>query len=541
VSTEDFDDDCARCGGHLPHFDTFGRRTCPFCGAASVAAPVPAPASNPDEAFYDVGGDEGVTSTGRGRSPVGCVALVIVVAMVGIVVVPVIMGILSLVGDGGGNPSGTAPPTPDVSGELALVLPGEPAAAADVIAVTSAYDTGVDAVVYRVGRLSTGTPQPRWLGPALVDSTYQVLLANDQTSVFYGDGAAVVALDLATGEQRWRHEVSDEITTTCGDGCLQVVGDQVIAISSDGVVVALDATTGSEVWQRRFVDLRGMAHLVGDRLVVIDRADADYEAIVLSPSDGSEVTRFQPVCASADGFGISTDLDPGDPVVPLADGSVVFGFGVRPVCWDRWNVGAGERRWQTVLDDASFARRPDVVHDEATLVAQGSGGGLLVIDLEQGASRTIDAGPDVTLLPAALGPDLILAYAQSTRGSRPWTLRGFDPATLDLRFERDLAGAEPAGLGPTSIMSAGAAAVAVEISGDAVLLVSLDGDTSTLTTITLAAADGSVRSTASAVASSDSFISSFSPQVWRTTRLVALVNGRLVEIDAITGAIAGDG
>ncbi|MGE5183199.1 MAG: PQQ-binding-like beta-propeller repeat protein, partial [Acidobacteriota bacterium] len=61
-----------------------------------------------------------------------------------------------------------------------------------------------------------------------------------------GDGGAggVVALDLATGHQRWRAPTPVPLR-----GSVAVIGSTVIAAQIDGAVVALDAATGARRWR----------------------------------------------------------------------------------------------------------------------------------------------------------------------------------------------------------------------------------------------------------------------------------------------------
>jgi len=475
----------------------------------------------------------------------GCIGGVILLAIVAAIIVPVAAGIFSAVDsiDTSFGTDSSSSSDFDISGEDAVVLPGEPAAPADVVALTSIYDSDSSAVVYRVARLTVGDDEPRWFGPPLDEGTYQVLLAHDATSIYYGDGAAVVAVDLASGAQRWRTPVSDVVSWTCGARCLQTVAGKVLVTTSDGVLVALDAASGAESWQRRMVDSRGSAMVVGERVLVIDGTGAEHDVIVLSPADGAEISRFRPVCLPPDSFGSSRDVDPDGPVIALGDGTAVLGYGTWPGCWERWDLGTGSRIWQAMFEDTSFSTDLIEVHDDATLVTQDSNGGLIVVDLGNGQARVVPGVADQSLVPAAVRSDLILAWAESTRGSRPWTLQAFDPGSLAVRFDHDLGGAAPALPGPsaTLVITSGESRVAAGLGGSTVDLVTFTGETSIFSSTTLDASTGTAGPSVDAEVQTDDIIASFIPLRWRGPRLVALVNEGIVEVDASTGTVTGHG
>ena len=67
------------------------------------------------------------------------------------------------------------------------------------------------------------------------------------SQIVLGDGHEIVALDLATGEEKWRHAgVPDTLTNYAPVQS----GATVLAAPGDGRLYALDANTGGLIWQR---------------------------------------------------------------------------------------------------------------------------------------------------------------------------------------------------------------------------------------------------------------------------------------------------
>jgi outer membrane protein assembly factor BamB len=108
--------------------------------------------------------------------------------------------------------------------------------------------------------------EPRRLGVDV--STPAVVGDRGYAAVDRGDGSgAVVAIDLATGETRWRDEVGfAAFGPVVGDDTLVVAGDR--DDGRAGVVRAYDAETGETLWTRGTEHRPGGVALVGGRVVV---------------------------------------------------------------------------------------------------------------------------------------------------------------------------------------------------------------------------------------------------------------------------------
>src|SRR3954468_14781380 len=95
----------------------------------------------------------------------------------------------------------------------------------------------------------------------------------------------VWALDAASGEVFWRYRyaVPLDVPLCCGNvnrGAAVAQG-KVFFVTANGHLVALDATTGREVWDATFVDVRAgesatLAPLVVKNLVIVGSSGGEY-------------------------------------------------------------------------------------------------------------------------------------------------------------------------------------------------------------------------------------------------------------------------
>ena len=140
-----------------------------------------------------------------------------------------------------------------------------------------------------------------WASPVLANNT--VSLSGNDDSVY--------ALDPATGEQRWAHDLGATTGRTPA-----YADDTVYAGTEDGQLVALDAETGDERW--RFQGDTGLAlsTVIDGNTVYQSIRDSETNALyALDVSDGTEKWRFQ--TASDAAVGIPTVH--GDQVYTAAD------------------------------------------------------------------------------------------------------------------------------------------------------------------------------------------------------------------------------
>lgn len=544
------DDECDNCGAMLPPADAAGLRTCLYCGHTTDITPPevePEPALEPtvvatsvvvtgadlDEALGRAGRGAKV---GKGCALWGILAFVLLMFLVPIGAVMLAEDAFDGIGDLGdlGGEDGI---DLDVSGEDALLLPSEPTEPLDVVALTYHYDRDLEESVHEVARFD-GDDQPMWRGPRLSESQYQVPLLSDGTRLFTVDDDEVQALSLADGTEQWRGSLTDELTWTC-EHCFSLVGDRLLATSSDGVLQAYDTATGKQAWSRRFDDVRAPTHVVGDRVLVIDGTGGDHRGIVLSPADGSELGTVEGSCRRPDGSGSSSDLDPDAQVLPMADGTVLLGYGTWPGCWERRDLATGQVLWQAVLDEVSFSWDLVTVHDQATLVMQDNDEGLLVVDLATGAVRRRPPETDTQLFPLAITSTAHVALSQSTRGSQPWSVVALDPATGAQRWSWSLGERTPAvgTFGASTIVSSNEQQVAIHADDGGVDLVTVDGETGDLTVERIDMATGSAGPERLVDQPEVSGSLRFVPLGWRGRQAALLVGDGIVALDLDTATV----
>ena len=90
----------------------------------------------------------------------------------------------------------------------------------------------------------------------------------------HDDTGAVVALDAATGAERWRAEVAFGTISSP-----VVAGDTVLIGGMDGAVYAFDAATGELLWTHALGGAIGASPAVADGVVYVPTADGTLVAL----------------------------------------------------------------------------------------------------------------------------------------------------------------------------------------------------------------------------------------------------------------------
>jgi 3',5'-cyclic AMP phosphodiesterase CpdA len=220
----------------------------------------------------------------------------------------------------------------------------------------------------------------------------------------------LVALDAATGAQRWRHgEPSAVVHSPI------VAGDAVVAVSVTGALVALDAATGTERWRAQLGDpgvrwCFGAPAVVGDSVV----AGGSGHVACLSVADGTE-------------HWARTDLAPDDwPTAwgsPVAAGAtVVVAFANERVHLCALDAATGETRWSTRGHELTAPCSSPIVAGDR-VVATTVNGWLTAWSLSGGERlwSAALAGPWPVATPA------LDAAGEPHLGRRPRRCRRLDP------------------------------------------------------------------------------------------------------------------
>ncbi|MDQ3897726.1 MAG: PQQ-like beta-propeller repeat protein, partial [Actinomycetota bacterium] len=131
-------------------------------------------------------------------------------------------------------------------------------------------------IVYGVGglvRLDGGTGRPRWSFPGV--TTYGPMAVGTGVVVLTAvtdRGSDLLAVDLVTGQERWRRPLVPSLLV--GPAAR---GDTVVAVGATGQVVALDAATGHQLWTSTLRTAPGGTPVIlGDR-VVLSEAGRDED------------------------------------------------------------------------------------------------------------------------------------------------------------------------------------------------------------------------------------------------------------------------
>jgi alcohol dehydrogenase (cytochrome c) len=139
--------------------------------------------------------------------------------------------------------------------------------------------------------LALGDPPSFQTNPIVVDGMMYV------TTV-----TATIAMDAGTCAERWRHErIPRQWSPWRNNRGVAVKDGLVVRGTNDGILIALDARSGREVWQRRVANLsRGetitMPPLIYDDLIILGPAGGEYVIAgwvgAFRLRDGKQVWRF---------------------------------------------------------------------------------------------------------------------------------------------------------------------------------------------------------------------------------------------------------
>lgn len=246
----------------------------------------------------------------------------------------------------------------------------------------------------------------------------------------------LVALDSDDGSALWR-------TTVEAATPPWIVGDRVVVPGEDGALVALDLATGEEAWSlddpANTSTAAPTVRELGDDAVLVSRSRADggVELVPVALEDGVEGPAFVPACDDGTG-GEERAFDASDVRrVPGTTDAVVV-FGQLPQCVQRWDTTTGEPRWTAItvpLTDDFGDRAPSprsLVLDEDHLAFDGADG-TVVVDLDAGTHRVLPGSGEA---PVLVGDGSVVTVAVDDDGAHPeldgWALDGTVPRWEDV-------------------------------------------------------------------------------------------------------------
>ncbi len=236
-------------------------------------------------------------------------------------------------------------------------------------------------------------------------------VVNDNRVYTISAEAEVRAFDLKDGSRIWSRDLTpkDYDERQFGGG-VAAVGDRLYVTTGFGSVAALDAATGTVIWQKELKSvLRSAPAVAGDRVFVeTDQA----QTIVLATTDGSQLWTHSGITEP------STLLGTGTPVVTADVAYIPYGSGelyaVRVqngrTLWQQ--SLSGTRRQGSTLESISDIKGSPAI-DSKTAYAVGNGGRMVAVDQRTGnLAWELDLGGVDT--PVIVGDTIAALETQNT-------------------------------------------------------------------------------------------------------------------------------
>jgi outer membrane protein assembly factor BamB len=233
------------------------------------------------------------------------------------------------------------------------------------------FDAHVDAVDLRTG-------EPAWTAPVQLEDVVRVPVASDDTTAYVGDlSGTVTAIELSSGEVRWTADMGTSIA-----GAISLDGDRAYVATvgeqqMPGVVVALDASTGDEVWRSPEDAVLGnlvSAPVVADgRIFVLEPGFV----VALTATDGglswrTEIVNPQTTPFSPQGIGSLAPVAAVGRVFVVDVSGRVYGLDAK----------SGAELWDHALNDPSQLSPPVLTPDHVLVPADA--GFLYAVDRRSG-------------------------------------------------------------------------------------------------------------------------------------------------------------
>jgi outer membrane protein assembly factor BamB len=321
------------------------------------------------------------------------------------------------------GPSAQPAIAPGADGPIVVFTEGfgdqGPSATVSPAASPSPSDEGGDGFDSHVDAVDLATGEPVWDLPVQLEDVVRTPVAVDGNAAYVGDvGGHVTAVELSSGDVRWTVELGSSIA-----GAITLEGEHAYVATlgeqrTPGAVVALDTSTGDEVW--RSGEDAVLGNLVSAPILVDERIFALEPGFVvaLDAADGHLRWRTEVVNPRRTPF----DAQGLAPV--SADGQVfVVDVTGRVYALD---AETGAELWDHALNDASQLS-PPVLTEDHVLVSTSSGmlyavdrrTGHLVFRVDSRGSLLrglADAG-DVLVAVTGIGDARIVAFGEDPDAS----------------------------------------------------------------------------------------------------------------------------
>ncbi|MCJ7724231.1 MAG: PQQ-binding-like beta-propeller repeat protein [Anaerolineales bacterium] len=434
--------DCPSCGAPLKmprEYDRYFK--CEFCGSTledqtpahereTGQVPKLIVYSTPSIAPTTISSEELLASSKRAARNLFFVILGI--SVVAVLIPLLIIGILKPPGNMIANPLESLR---IYSFALSHLVPSDDGTQPDLVSITRNSDETTRMVYLDFDQ----DPYLRWRSEPLGEGSdyYYNLVVPGDASIYFAYKTTLAAFNRLDGVILWQTTMSDEITNICVD-CLQVFGNRLVALTTDGVLSGFDALSGQQAWSFRLNETpRQLLDLAG-RPAVLDKEDDLIGINVYDPSDGTIVKRLVPECPneifldSPQHLGIYDHLflssDSLNLYIPIAD--------YDPGCLQSWDAASLSQSWQAsvpydILDAIDWYSY--LFTDEALYLSADHD--LYMVSLRDSTYQAVYSNEDYELTPLAAQDGMLLVLAERTRGTTQYALWGIDLASKSKRWE----------------------------------------------------------------------------------------------------------
>ena len=193
-----------------------------------------------------------------------------------------------------------------------------------------------------------------WRSTLLSDKYYEMGMSSDAARVYVADGATLMALDRESGKISWQTSLANNLQTGCAESapCLQVVGDQVVALARDGTLQGFSGSSGKPLWSRRFNSQPRQFLVHNDQVIVVDNDEGNRAVVVvINGVNGDLIYQLMPSCVYPN---IEMRPHSSDQYLLTADGSalVIVSSGSYACAW-RYSLTDGALTWSYVQQDTN--------------------------------------------------------------------------------------------------------------------------------------------------------------------------------------------
>ena len=416
---------------------------------------------------------------------------------------------------------------------LSHMVPSDDGTQPDLVSVTRNSDETTRMVYLNFDQ----DPYLRWRSEPLGEGSdyyYNHMVPGD-ASIYFAYKTTLAAFNRLDGVSLWQTTMSDEITNICVD-CLQLFGNHLVALTTDGVLSGFDVPSGQQAWSFRLNETpRQLLDLAG-RPAVLDKEDDLIGINVYDPSDGTIVKRLVPECPneifpdSPQNLGIYDHLflssDDLNMYIPIAD--------YDPGCLQKWDTASLSQSWQAIAPNeilGSIDWYSYLFTDEALFTSTDHD--LYMVSLRDGTYQDVYSNEDYELTPLAAQDGMLLVLAERTRGTTQYALWGIDLSSKAKRWELNPA-AKDSYDGTSSVVYEDGLFSAA-INGDKVILLEAFAEPGSMAFTVLNLSDGSQLRKNSLSIQQDS---SYWIQVvaWGADRVYLEVGNQILVIDFNSGA-----